>query len=321
MRLCRPNWVPRPEARCPPNPRFSLSPRWRKLLDPIDSDSIVVPDGIPFRIQVVKEFSSETAKMGDTIEFKVADSVWYDGIAVLPKDMPLTGTVSMVLRARRGARDGHVMVFFDGFNLPTGEPATFRSLQWPRTPGEKTKSDLNKTAIYSTDVIMFPPQLVVIPFIRGSEETVRAGTDRVVYLDGPLHLNRRALSELKSAPDAGLAHIYYLDSRYGFARTLYCGQESLGELNFGRTYRFDIKPGTYWFSVSQKAGEAAKIVAIADHEYFIEKTHGVVAQKDFHQNQVKLYSRKLGFESRDLSTLPDDELHALAAVPVAEPQH
>jgi hypothetical protein len=287
----------------------------------IESDSIVVPDGIPFRIQLVDGFSSATAKVGDTIKFTVAESVWFDGIAIVPKDMPLTGKVISVDPPRRGGRDGRVAIAFDGFKLPTGESASMRAMLKPRTAGEKTKSDLNKTAILATDTVMFAPGVVAIPFIKGTEETVPAGTDEVVYLDGPLNLNRKAASELKPPPDAGLAHIYYLDARYGFARTLYCGQESLGELVFAKTYNFTIRPGTYWFSVSQKNGPATKIEALAGHEYFIEKEHGVVVEKDFQQNQARLYKQKLGFTTHDLSTLPDNELRALAAEPVAQPQH
>ena len=40
------------------------------------TEQIVVPDGTPFRVQLVKGYSSTTAKVGDIIQFTVVDSVW-----------------------------------------------------------------------------------------------------------------------------------------------------------------------------------------------------------------------------------------------------
>ncbi len=45
-----------------------------------ESDSLVVPDGIPLRIELLKRLSSENAKVGDVIDFAVAFEVRAGGV-------------------------------------------------------------------------------------------------------------------------------------------------------------------------------------------------------------------------------------------------
>lgn len=284
------------------------------------TEQIVVPDGTPFRVQLVKGYSSTTARVGDVIEFTVVDSVWVDQFPIIPQGMTLSGRVAFVTRAHRGGRNGQVGIAFDEFKLTTGQSATLRMVLKPRTTGDKAKTGLRVTGEAAAMVSVVGPLILVAPFLKGDEQFVGDEAIETVFLNGPLTINRNATTELVSPSDAGLTHIFYFDPHPSFhassQRTLFCGQKALGKFNNAYTpYRFDMKPGTYWFSNGTTDEPPVKIDALADGQYLIEREHGRLSVKHFEQNRELIYTRRETVYAQNLSKLPEDELRLLRAKP------
>ena len=299
-----------------------------------DVDSIVVPDGTPFRIKLVEGYSSATLSVGDTIKYAVVDSVWEDGIAVIPQGMAITGKVVGVRHPRRG-RDGEVRIALEKFSLPTGEAATVRAIlrprTRPRTRGGKTKEGAKVGIEAAADItaitFMFPMITAAAPvmiFVKGHEEVVPAGGIRVMYLNGPLTVSREAAAKQEPPSDSGLAHVFYRDDRIG-KRTLFCGQRFLGPDYGNEVHRFNLKPGAYWFSTGRGSEKAVKMEVLENREYYLKREHGGLFVKDFQENQASLYDQifygPYRFVDQDLSKLPGDELKLLSAEPITKPHH
>lgn len=292
---------------------------------PNNADSIVVPDGTPFRIKLAEGYSSATASVGDTIKYAVVDSVWEDGIAVIPQGMAITGKVVAVSRPRRG-HNGEVKIALGKFSLPTGEAATMRAILRPRTAGEKTKEGMEAAGDITAITFMFPMVIAAAPvtlFMKGDELVVPAGGITVMYLNGPLRVSREAAAKQEPAPDSGLAHIFYRDDRIGIGRTLslFCGQKSLGPAYGNEVHRINLKPGTYRFSMEKGNEKAVKMEVLENREYYLKREHRGLIVKDFQENQASLYNRKYRFVDQDLSKLPENELKLLSAEPITKSRH
>src|SRR5258708_13496648 len=85
-------------------------------------DSLLVPDGTPLRIEVLKGFSSEKAKEGDAIDFAVAFEVRAGGAVVVPQRPSLVGKVVSASRPHRGPKDRQYKVPYEP--LPFTTPQT-----------------------------------------------------------------------------------------------------------------------------------------------------------------------------------------------------
>jgi len=278
------------------------------------SASITIPDGTAFHIQVATGYSSATSKVGDEINFTVVNSIWIDSIAVLSQGMLITGKVVEVVPARRGSRSGHVTVAFDQFTLPTGEAASIRATLKSRTAGDKTKSGLKTAGELAGYTVALPPGILIAPFFKGDEKTVANGADEVVYVNGPLRVNRAAANKQPPPSDAGLALLYYLGQRIDGQRFLYCGDIPLGSFMHGVS-QIEMKPGAYWFSAKRGDPRPVKLDLEAGQYYFVQKEHGELVVKHFQANREFIDEHRSYTHDFDLSKVSDVEMRQLTAGP------
>jgi len=285
---------------------------------PVESDSLVLPDGTPLRLKVAMGFSSNGTKVGDVIVFSVAFEVRVDGVVVIPQRTILTAKVVSVTRPGRGMRDGEVRVAYDALTLPTGETATVRAFLKTKTTSEggkiaKGAADATGTAVGV--VLTAGVGLVAAAVTKGQEEVISTGALSVVYLDGPLSIDRKAAIALQPAPDSGYGFVHVRGSvvvqrRHNLSK-LYCG-----ELLINSTYgglQLELPQGTYWFSTDSQKDRPARIDVLANHEYVISRNgHGLLA-KEFQLKKGTVYP--VWSSDLDMTGLTPERYKALTAEP------
>ena len=288
---------------------------------PDEADSLVLADGTPLYVKVAERFSSQNAKVGDVVDFSVAFEVRADGVVVIPQRTPLTGKVVSVSSARR-ARDGQVKIVYDALTLPTGETARVRPILKPPHKGAKAaQAAADATAIAVGVFITAGVPLLALPFTKGDEQVVPAGTLTVVFLNGPLLVNRKAAIMLQPAPASGFALIH-ISSYIRVRRSdmslpkVFCGErlmsDSYGEL------QLELRPGTYWFTTDNQKDRPARIEALANHEYGISRNRRGLIGKEFRPRKGgRLYPDHFADRLLDLdfTKLTPEEYRSLTTPP------
>ena len=276
-----------------------------------DADSLVVPDGTPLLIKVVKEFSSSNAKVGDVINFDVVLAVRVDGITVIPKGTALTAKVVSVTSYGRYGKSGHVKIAFEKFSLATGEVAGVRSQHAAKHAAETAA----QTPLFVIGFITSGYPLLE----KGTDQFVAAAETMVVSLSGPLRVSREAAAR-RQQPAAGPA-IVYIEPRLKTSR-LWCGQTLLADETFHPMVylQLDLNPGTYWFSEGKQQDHPARIDVTEGHEYYVAAgRHGLSvaesqANKDFFVDGFIL-------QERDMTKLTSEESSSLEAQPAVKENH
>ena len=298
-------------------PRGMLGPTFSA--HPAEVDSLVLPDGTPLRIKVVKGFSSENAKVGDVIDFALAFEVRADGVVVIPQRTALAAKVVSASRPRRGARDGQVKVVYGALTLPTGETATVRPVLKAPNKGAKAAEKAASTTGEAAGVFLTAGiTLFALPFIKGDEQVIPEGTLEVVYLNGPLSVSRKAAMALQPAPASGYAYIYISqDSRFRSRdhrpSKLSCGERLLNDSSYGEL-RLELPPGTYWFSTENQKDRPAQIDVLASHEYAIWRNRQGLFAKELQSKKSSVYYTGR-FVDVDLTKLTPEEYRSLTAEP------
>jgi len=283
---------------------------------PDETDSLVVPDGTPLRIEVLRGFSSEKAKVGDVIDFAVALEVRAGGVVVIPQRTSLVGTVVSVSRAHRRAKDGQVTVAYEALTLPTGETATVRHiLEPPRKRSVVATKTAEATAITGLSIFTTGAPLLVL-LAKGNEQVVPEGTRAVVYLNGPLHLSRKTVMALQPNPASGYAYVYVEEGVIVRRRDLslpklFCGGTLMDDASRG--LQLELPPGTYLFSTDNQDDRPARVDVIKSHEYSIRRnSHGLFA-KEFQAKTGHVYPHQ--FAHKDFTRLTTEEYGTMTAEP------
>ena len=270
------------------------------------SDSFTIPDGTPLTLQLVSALSSETAKVGDTVEFTTPYPLRMNGLVVVPPGTALSGTVGQVSHPHRPAKNGQVRMAIEKVVLPNGEIAPLRpSKSASGKPGSMAaKSEPGDPGLWLLAAPIDPLGwiiLPVLPFTKGHEAVYPAGTQTTVYFNGPLNLDRAALLKLQPPPYKGPAQVFFTD--IAEPEVLYCGQvrvgnlagERQGDIGYlaGSPIRLELNPGTYSFNTrwefakrsSRVRAKPVQLEVHEDHLYWIQRErHGLVV-KDTRQLQ------------------------------------
>jgi hypothetical protein len=285
-----------------------------------DVDFIVLPDGTPLRVKVVTGFSSANAKVGDVIDFVVGFEVRADGIVVIPQSTSLAGKVVSVNRPRRGDRGGHVKIAFEKLSLPTGEAATVRpNLKPPSRSKQMAEAAAEAPGLAAGLFITAGIPLLALPFEKGEEQVIPTGAIEVLYLNGPLHINRKAAMAVQPASDAGFAYVYVGESVMARRKdlsipVLFCGERVVAASYAGA--KLEMSPGTYWFRTNNQKDSPVRIEVLANREYVIWRNRHGLSAREFHAKKNSVYPRQ--FVEKDLTKLTPEEYRSFTAEPAVK---
>jgi len=137
---------------------------------------LVLRNGVQIRLRLAKTISSSAAKLGDHVEFEVAEDVVIDGLLVVAKGAPALGTVSEAETKKRLGHGGLVGITLSTVLLTNNEKAAVRGYQ--ETRGSSSS----------------------VPIVSGKDVAFLQGTEFTALVDGDVHLKREAFS---TKPEAG----------------------------------------------------------------------------------------------------------------------
>ncbi len=128
---------------------------------------LVLANQTAVHLKLVHAISSATAHVGEEVSLEVAQDVVVNGLTVIAKGSPASGTVSEVETKRRG-KGGKVNVLVSSVQLANKEKVPVRSFGVEQPGDQKSGS--------------------VMPLMRGKDVTIAEGTELTAYVDGDLHL-------------------------------------------------------------------------------------------------------------------------------------
>lgn len=139
------------------------------------ASDLVVPKGTLVRIELITELNSETAKVNDTIKYRVADDVRIENQIAIAAGAEGSGHVISVNNAGRLGQDGLVKVDFGGTRAIDSSRL---DLQIDERSTEKNKSlELAAGASLAGVVLLGPIGLAAGYFVRGKPHVVPVGTE------------------------------------------------------------------------------------------------------------------------------------------------
>lgn len=161
----------------PPAPAAPLS---------AESDSLILEDGAPVKLRLLRELSSTKEQPGATVEFAVIEEVKVGSLIVIARDATAIGTVLEARPARRLGRTGKLDVRVDVVQLTNGKKARLRAIR--RGPDGSRAGEVAMT-VAAAGLLFFP----VAPLLllqKGENIHVPQGTLVTAFIHGEHTLPR-----------------------------------------------------------------------------------------------------------------------------------
>jgi hypothetical protein len=152
----------------PGQPQASASPR------------LVLEDATPVRLRIAQTVSSESAHVGDRVEFEVLEEVRVGNLVVIPKGGIAWGTVTEAQPKRRMGRGGKLEIVMDSVRLADGEKAALRATKQAQG-GSHTAA--MTAGIVATGLIVWPAAPFFL-FMHGKDITIPKGTEVPTFVNG-----------------------------------------------------------------------------------------------------------------------------------------
>ena len=137
------------------------------------SGELVLRSGTAVRLWLLKTMSSATTKVGESVDFEVAEDVLVDGVCVIAKGAAASGTVSEAEGKKRMGHGGAVGITLNSVQLANNEKLALRGYQEARgsSPGA--------------------------PLMSGKDATIQKGTEFTALVDSDVHLKRESFAARK----------------------------------------------------------------------------------------------------------------------------
>lgn len=147
---------------------------------------IMVPANTLIKISLVTPVNTKNLKVGDKIEYQVAEDVTENGLLIFAKGAPGEGTVTKVVPARNFGRDAEIEIDFKKTRAVDGtEVDTFL--------GEEAKKEMKSMAMAAGATIagmaiLGPVGILTGAFVQGHNIDLPAGTEMYIQTKADIEL-------------------------------------------------------------------------------------------------------------------------------------
>jgi hypothetical protein len=132
-------------------------------------EELILPNQMAVHLKLGRTLSSETAKVGEEVNFEVAESVIVRGRTVIEKGAPAAGAVTEAEPRGRMGKAGKLNVSVNSVKLANGENLPLRSFGINSSSEQKSG--------------------ISLPKLHGKEATLAQGMEMTAYVDGDQHLS------------------------------------------------------------------------------------------------------------------------------------
>lgn len=165
---------------------------------------VTVNGGTPLDVRIVDAVSSDTAKIGDTFEFKADDEVDSNGYVVIARGAEGRGEVTSVERAAGNGHAGNLGLKFDYVYAVDGEKIRLSNTK-KSDQGETTKG-ASSTATVAAAILLGPIGFFAHNWVKGKNVTIDSSKTFTTFVDDTVHVqsNQRAVQAVTGGD--GYAH-------------------------------------------------------------------------------------------------------------------
>jgi hypothetical protein len=140
---------------------------------------LVIPDGTPVKLQMMRTISSAHAREGDHLDFVVVKDVSVGGSTIIQAGTVASGSVVKAKGKRLFGIGGKVVIKLDSVDLMTGDEVALRARKEIKG-SSRTKLMLAEMIITG---LLYLPAAPVFLLSRGHDSTVLKGTEVTAYIN------------------------------------------------------------------------------------------------------------------------------------------
>jgi hypothetical protein len=145
-------------------------------------------DGTPVRLRLGRTISSASERVGNSVDFEVAEDIKINNLVVIPVGAVALATVTAAERKKHLGRAGTLELKLDSVRLADGEKAAITATEGGKAGGHV---GVMTAAMVATGVLFFPAAPLFL-FMHGKDMTIPKGTEITAYVNGdvPLTMSR-----------------------------------------------------------------------------------------------------------------------------------
>jgi hypothetical protein len=155
-------------------------------------------DGTPVRLSLGRTISSASEKVGNSVDFQVAEEVKINNVVIIPVGAVALATVTAAEHKKHLGRAGTLELKLDSIRLADGEKAAMKATEGGKAGGHV---GVMTTAMVASGIFFFPAAPLFL-FMHGKDMTIPKGTEITAYVNGdvPLTMSRFTPADSPSAP-------------------------------------------------------------------------------------------------------------------------
>lgn len=242
-------------------------------------EQVVVEEGTAVRLKAITGWSSKSSRPGDRVELAVEETVWADGLPIIPRGTPLMGHIIAATPAATRLRMGFANLAINEVKLESGGTLSLRLQDRSRRP---------PTGKDTLEALAYASPLTFLPNVgKGSEDVIREGETIWAFLGESLVSSRRILASPQFPSDSPAAHVYYVDYHTGLHRRLYIGRLLVAIPEVDRVVRFSTEPSELWFSTG-RSDATVHVTAQVGHDYLVVRDEDGLKLSDFRSHAQTL---------------------------------
>jgi len=159
------------------------------------AQELILPEGTPLRLRIMRTLSSATANEGDKVDFQTLDDVSVAGTLVVPKNSTAIATVTSAEPKKRMARGGKLSINIDYVRLPSNEKISLRGVQNLKGGGH---TGAMTGGMVATAIVVWPAAPFFL-FMHGKDVTIPEGQEATVYTSSDFRLRAPGHDQIMDA--------------------------------------------------------------------------------------------------------------------------
>jgi hypothetical protein len=156
-------------------------------------------DGTPVRLRLGRTISSAGERVGNSVDFEVAEEVRINNVLVIPVGAIALATVTAAEHKKHLGRAGKLELKLDSVRLADGEKAPMTATEGGKAGGHV---GIMTTAMVASSILFFPAAPLFL-FMHGKDMTIPKGTEITAYVNGDVPLTMSRFTSVDALP----AHI------------------------------------------------------------------------------------------------------------------
>jgi hypothetical protein len=141
-------------------------------------------DGTPVRLRLGRTISSASERVGNPVDFEVAEDVKVNNVVVIPVGAVASATVTAAEHKKHLGRAGTLELKLESVRLADGEKAAITATEGGKAGGHV---GVMATAMVATGILFFPAAPLFL-FMHGKDMTIPKGTEVTAYVNGDVPL-------------------------------------------------------------------------------------------------------------------------------------